>query len=87
MLYHSTISAPLFSPFPFSARVDMHVEASETVASDSIELVDCGLLYRSFASRGRHLISSWSNGPVISLHQKVIPRGWVEFYRTRLALI
>lgn len=41
MLYHSTISGPLFSPFPFSARVDMHVEASETVASDSIDLADC----------------------------------------------
>lgn len=41
VLYHSIISGPLFSPFPFSARVDMHVEASETVASDSIDLAHC----------------------------------------------
>lgn len=41
MLYHSIISGPLFSPFPFSARVEMHVETSETVASDSTDLADC----------------------------------------------
>lgn len=32
--------APLFSPFPFSARLHMHVEASGTVASDSTGLAD-----------------------------------------------
>lgn len=33
--------APLFSPFPFSARLDMYVEAPGTVASDSTGLADC----------------------------------------------
>lgn len=33
--------APLYSPFPFSARLHMHVEALGTVASDSTGLADC----------------------------------------------
>lgn len=42
-------------------------------------LIVCCLLYRSSALRGCHLISFRSKGPVIAMHQEMIPRGWVEF--------
>lgn len=74
------LGGPLFSPFPFPARVDMHVEASGTVASDSTGLADSLQFIvpqLGLARLPSHLVLS--EGPVVAMRQEMIPRGWVEF--------
>lgn len=72
---------PSSAPFHFQPTSTCESKLQERLARNRLTwTIVCSLLYRSLASRGRRLISPWSNGPVIARCQEMIPRGWVEFY-------